>query len=157
WRRHGRVLVVGLVLTLLWAMPCVLLSDWVLRRAQKPDAPEELPWLTSGIERFGAGWLAASQLLLIPISMSFSGGDLGRLSSHRGVTPSPFLLTLPVANRAFVRLKLWVAAQLVALIWLTVLVIGLLWAAISGRIYDMTDRLLAFSGSWPAALGVLAG
>src|SRR5262249_32272909 len=52
WRRHGRVLVVGLVLTLLWAMPCVLLSDWVLRRAQKPDAPEELPWLTSGIERF---------------------------------------------------------------------------------------------------------
>ena len=68
------------------------------------------------------------------------------MSSRRGVASSTFLLTLPVSTGTFVRVKLCLAAQLVALTWLGVFAVGLLWAVISGRIYDMTDRLLEFSG-----------
>src|SRR6202044_2079908 len=66
--------------------------------------------------------------------------------------PSAFLATRPMHSSEMVRAKLLTCAWFVSISWTLTFLTGLLWATVMGRLDEMSEYLLSWTGSIPAAL-----
>jgi hypothetical protein len=146
-RRWGLFFAAGLALA--GGLTATHLSSVVLNRGEILPV---LPRLAAAVEAYGVGWLSVTGMLLLPILLGLLGADLGQLAPRRYSGVPLFFLALPTGTTALVRYKLAFAALLAAAAWLLVLAAGLVWAAATGHLPDMTERLIEHAGSRQSAL-----
>jgi hypothetical protein len=125
----------------------------------EPAFLEGLPALRGPVERFGPAWVSLGYPGLVLLFCSgIYGAEMGRLSRHHdGPTVPGLLFALPFPSGGFVRARLLMAALVQAALWGTALALVLAWAAVTGHITDMSDRLIQETGSPAAALVACAG
>ena len=100
-----------------------------------------------------------SQFPLLPllISAAIGGSTLNKLTSYtNNPEPSAFLATRPMHTSDMIRAKLLTCVQFVSILWALMFLTALLWATIMGRLGEMSQYLLAWTGSVPASLLALA-
>ena len=106
----------------------------------------------------GTGWLALAGVLWVPFLFGLWAGRLGEPETHTGL-PATFVLVRPVSTATLVAAKLRLCAGGTALLGgvLIVAIAGWGGRCRHGRWVEMSDRLIALSGSAWAAVLVLVG
>jgi hypothetical protein len=155
WKVHGWVFLFVPALWVMVALPNMYFTEMVL----KQRVSHEFPWLEQARAAVGDSWLLMGYMLLGPLMIAACGGpEMGkaglRLTDH--VCP-PFLATRPMSAPDMIKSKLIVSAAGVVGTWMLLLATAFCWAAWMGRIGEMSDRLIALTGSEWAAVGALVG
>jgi hypothetical protein len=153
--RWGFGFIVVLCLTV--SLPAMVMGDMVLRANE--GLPLAFRWFQRALDVVGLEWLVMAYPLISAFLLgACSGGQMGRLRTGIGGSGcSPFLATRPLPASAIIKAKLLVCAGEVVFLWTLLFLGGLTGAACMGRLGAMSDRLVALTGSGPAALGVLIG
>jgi hypothetical protein len=155
WRLNRAGIILLTCFNLFWTVALTHMWMLLLRQEYAQDA---FPELVQTGEQTGVGWLCVQVLVLGPLVMSLAMGvDLGRMTQQSGSFTLPrFFAALPLDAASMVRGKVVFAGLLMLVSWLFAAAAGLGWAAWTGHLADMTDRLVAAAGSGPAALALLA-
>jgi hypothetical protein len=155
WKVHGWVFVLAALLALGVALPSMCFMD----RALNLSVAHLFPTFQQLRGSFGDTWLEMSYMLFGPFLVALSGGsELGKagmsISDRRY---PPFLATRPMSIAEMMQAKLIVSVFGVLFSWVIMLAGVLLWTAAMGRFGDLTDHLVAWTGSGAGALAVLVG
>jgi hypothetical protein len=147
-----------LFVTLL-CLEVLLPSMWAANHVILPELAEKYPWIARAQEVVGWPWLLMGYLLILPILLSMGlASGLGRMSTWRGIpTMSPFIAARPIRTVDLVKFKLVTSALGALCVWLIVIAAGAGFAVWMGHVGEMADRLIALTGSAPAALTALLG
>jgi hypothetical protein len=153
WRTYGWVFLFFGVLCLGVILPSMSMLDFAL----KHDLPTMVGWLPDVRAAVGDSWLVMSYLLFVPFMLSLvSCGEMGRTRGQRGIhVIPPFLATRPMSTPDMVKAKLLACAIGVCCTWGMVLLGAVGWAIFMGRLPEMTERLVALTGSGAAAFAVV--
>jgi hypothetical protein len=110
----------------------------------------------SGV-RWGPAWVGLQPLLLLPIAFTFLGADVSpHMVSPRG-SMSPFFATRAVDAPTIVRAKMVGKAVILVMLWAELVLVGLAWAAFSGRLGEMVERLGDVAGAPSAGAALIVG
>jgi hypothetical protein len=155
WKVHGWVFLFIAAMCLIVSLPSMYFADKVLQQR----VVHLFPWLDHATATISNSWLVMGYLLVSALMIAACAGpEIGkagmRVADH--VCP-PYLATRPISVTDMVKSKLIVGACGVAFTWAVLFVAGVCWAAWMGRIGEMTDRLVALTGSGWVALGVFLG
>jgi hypothetical protein len=134
-------------------------SSYVAEKALQTGLPILSPWIQQAREIVGDGWLILGYMLLVPFLIACCAGPgLGKVALRLGgsVCP-PFLATRAISTPEMVKAKLFAGAIAIILGWGILAVTSLVWAIGMGHLGEMTDRLVALTGSYPTALAALVG
>jgi hypothetical protein len=130
---------------------------WLSERVVLDSLAALVPAVALAEEVVGRPWLVMSYLLFVPFLMVLGvGTSLGRLTVWYGSpTLSPFLATRAIRTADLVKVKLAAGALGVLCLLAVVVVAGLVYAVGMGHVSEMAQRLVALTGSAPAALAAL--
>lgn len=138
---------------LVFGTPYLQLTSQLLQDDHKVAALQ----LTGAVQAVGKGWLALAHMLLLPGVFCLSScTGLGQINPEARDWTG-FVLVRPVRTAIVVKTKLCLCGLAVLLGGALVLAIAAAWAFWSGNWFEMSDHLVAWSGSGPAAWLVLAG
>ncbi len=154
WRLHqGKFwLVAGIALITL--LPVLYMTT----RALEDGPLIEMVGLAPAVQTVGSSWLALAGLMWVPFLFGLIGGDGDWVNPKSNGLPGTFVLVRPVSTATLVAAKFWMCARGLLVGWVLIAAITLGWALPTGRWAEMSDRLVAHSGSgWTAVLVLIGG
>ncbi len=158
WLERRRLRLGFLIFTLIclcFTLPLMVATDVLVRDLKPETLGDDMRQLRGALTLFGRSWLVLAQLPLLPllISAATGGSSLGRLTpSADSQTFSVFLATRPMRIADMLAAKLLVCARGMIILWAVMFTAGLLWAVSMGRVGELSEHLIARTGSVPAAL-----
>ncbi len=153
WRLTAWRFLFGAGIALICLLPLLYLASRALEQTQ---LVEEVG-LAPAVEAVGQGWLALAGLVWVPFLFGVIGWDAGSADPATYGQSLSFGLVRPVSTAILVAAKLWVCAYGTLLCGLLVIPTVLGWALPTGHWLEMSDRLVALSGSGWAAMLIFVG
>jgi len=154
WRLLAWKFLFAAGLALFFMLPVLYMAT----RALEDTALVEVAGLAPAVRAVGPGWLALTWFLWVPFLFVVIGCEGGQVQVGTHGVAASFVLVRPVHTLTLVTAKLWACACGALVCVLLLLPAGLGWALPTGRWVEMSDRLIALSGSgWAAVLVLLGG